>query len=145
MVTSGPATVALARRKVGRSRGATSPDRWRGAAGVVAICALAGMMLGGCATSVMKMGKPPAVERLAELTVGVSTSKDVVAVLGEPQGRGEARSQNLGLKESWLYESSEVEGTRARLRMLMIFLDKETGVYQGHMWTASGMLFGQTK
>jgi len=91
------------------------------------------------------MGRPPAVDRLGELKVGLSTSKDVVAVLGEPQGRGATRSPSFGLKDSWLYESAEVEGTTARMRMLMIFLDKDTGVYQGHMWMASGMLFGQTK
>ena len=91
------------------------------------------------------MGTPPAVDRLGELKVGLSTSKDVVAVLGEPQGRGATRSPSFGLKNSWLYESAEVEGTTVRMRMLMIFLDKDTGVYQGHMWMASGMLFGQTK
>lgn len=91
------------------------------------------------------MGKPPAVERLAELRVGESTTKDVVAVLGEPQGRGAARSASFGLKDAWLYESSELDGSKAKMRMLMVYLDKDTGVYQGHMWMASGMVMGLTK
>lgn len=143
MATSGPATVVQP-RPASNSREGILARGYR-AIGVVAVCVLAGAMLVGCSTSATKMGRPPAVERLGELTVGLSTSKDVVAVLGEPQGRGATRSPSFGLKDSWLYESAEVEGTTARMRMLMIFLDKDTGVYQGHMWMASGMLFGQTK
>lgn len=143
MGTSGPATAA--RRRLNSDSAQATLGKWRRAAGAVAICLLAGLTSGGCSTPVMRMGKPPAVDRLSELTVGVSTAKDVVAVLGEPQGQGAARSSTFGLKESWLYESAEVEGTKARMRMLMIFLDRDTGVYQGHMWMASGMLFGQTK
>lgn len=111
----------------------------------VAAACLAVLMLGACAPSVVKMGKPPLVERLTELRWGESTAKDVVAVLGEPQGRGAARSTGFGLKDAWLYESVEVEGAKARMRMLMVFLDKETGVYHGHMWMASGMLVTLTK
>ena len=143
MGTSGPATAE--RRRLNSDSAQAALSKWHRAVGVVAICVLAGLTSVGCSTPVMRMGKPPAVDRLSELTVGVSTAKDVVAVLGEPQGRGAARSPTFGLKESWLYESAEVEGTKARMRMLMVFLDKETGVYQGHMWMASGMLFGQTK
>jgi hypothetical protein len=34
---------------------------------------------------------------------------------------------------------------KVKMRMLMVFLDKDTGVYHGHMWMASGMLIGLTK
>lgn len=115
-----------------------------GFAQIVVAASLAALALGGCAP-VMKMGKPPPVERLSELKAGESTAKDVVAVLGQPQGRGATRSPGFGLKDAWLYESSEVDGTKVKTRMLMVFLDKDTGVYQGHMWMASGMLIGQTK
>lgn len=111
----------------------------------VAAACLAVLIFGGCAPSVVKIGKPPPVERLTELRVDQSTAKDVVAVLGEPQGRGAVRSTGFGLKDAWLYESMEVEGARVRTRMLMVFLDKETGVYHGHMWMASGMLVTLTK
>jgi hypothetical protein len=112
---------------------------------MVAVLSVAGLVIGGCSTGPMKMGNPPAVDRLPELSAGVSTAKDVIAVLGEPKGKGAARSPTFGLKETWLFESMEVDGTKARMRMLIVFLDKDTGVYQGYMWMASGMLFGQTK
>jgi hypothetical protein len=111
---------------------------------LVAAC-FAALILGGCAAPTIKMGKPPLVERLTELRAGESTAKDVVAVLGEPQGRGATRSTSFGLKDAWLYESSEIESMKVKMRMLMVFLDKDTGVYHGHMWMASGMLIGLTK
>ena len=111
---------------------------------LVTACCIGAMAVEGCAPT-MKMGVPPPVHRLAELEAGVSTTKDVMAVLGRPQGRGATRSQSYGLKDAWLYESTETEGTKARVRMLMIFFDKETGVYEGHMWGGAGFLYGQTK
>lgn len=98
----------------------------------------------GCAPTI-QFGKPPLTDRLDLLTIDVSTTQDVKAILGEPQGRGAVRSPSFGFKEVWLYESTEVEGSKAHLRMLIVFLDKERGVYHGHIWFASGMLFGQTK
>jgi hypothetical protein len=103
------------------------------------------LLLGGCAPSTLKFGTTPRFDRLSELTPGVSTSKDVRAVLGEPQGRGAARSQGFDLKDTWLYEGMEVEGATVHMRMLMIFLDHETGAYHGHMWMASGAVFGLTR
>jgi hypothetical protein len=144
MATSGPATPAPRRPSLNSGLEAPCGGHWRRVAAIV-VASAAGLVAGGCATGPMKLGDPPAVERLSELRFGVSTTKDVIAVLGEPKGKGAVRSTTFGLKESWLYESMEVEGTKARMRMLMVFLDKDTGVYQGHMWMASGMLFGQTK
>lgn len=115
------------------------------AIGLVSASCVGLLAAGGCAAPTVRMGKPPAVHRLGELEAGVSTTKDVIAVLGEPQGRGATRSPSYGLKDAWLYESTEAEGTKARVRMLMIFLDKDTGVYQGHLWGGAGFLFGQIK
>jgi len=108
------------------------------------VCCLAAMLVGGCATTIA-MGKAPATDRLGELKWNLSTDKEIVALLGEPQGRGATRSPTYGLKETWLYYSVVSEGTRARSHMLMVFLDKDTHVYQGYMWVASGLLFGQTQ
>lgn len=108
-------------------------------------CGIAVALASGCAAPTMKLGSEPRTDRLAELKVNVSSAKDVVAVLGEPQGRGAARAQEFGLKETWLYESAAVEGSNAKMRMLIVFFDKDTGIYQGHMWFASGLLFGQTR
>jgi len=112
---------------------------------VAVACCIVAALATGCASPSVKLGNPPATDRLAELTVGVSTAKDVVAVLGEPQGRGAARAQEYGFKETWLYESAEIAGSNAKMRMLMLFFDKDTGVYQGHLWFASGLLFGRTQ
>jgi hypothetical protein len=101
-------------------------------------------LVAGCATS-YQMGKPPPVARLAELKPGVSTAQELESVLGAPQGRGATRMPNLPLQDVWLYESSQIEGSKARMRMLIVFVDREKGVYQGHMWFASGQLYGQTK
>jgi len=141
MVTSGRVPKVLP-RSVNK---AAVPMARRWLPGWTLACAFGLLLLGGCAAPTMQMGKPPAVDRLGQLKPGVSTSKDVIAVLGEPQGRGATRSGSYGLKDAWLYESTEVEGTTARVRMLMIFLDKDTALYHGHMWMASGFLYGQTK
>lgn len=93
----------------------------------------------------VSMGKPPATDRLSELKWNVSTEQDIVAILGKPQGYGATRVPTYGLKEVWLYSNVEFDGIRGRSRMLMLFLDKDKHVYQGHMWVAAGMLFGQTQ
>jgi hypothetical protein len=91
------------------------------------------------------MGKAPLTERLDQLTIDVSTMSEVKAILGEPQGRGAVKSPSFGLKEAWLYESTEMKGMdmTSELRMLMVFLDKNRGVYHGHLWFSSGYLFDQ--
>jgi|GEM_PF-2822425 len=111
--------------------------------GGVAAVVIVIVMVAGCATPSFKMGKPPRFDRLGELKVNVSTGQDVIAVLGEPQGRGATRSSTYGLKDAWLYESMDMESGKSKMRMLMVFLDKDTHVYRGHMWFASGYLFGR--
>ena len=98
----------------------------------------------GC-TPTIQFGKPPLTDRLDTLKIDISTRQDIKAVLGEPQGYGAVKGPSFDVKEAWLYESTDVEGSRARMRMLMVFVDKERGVYHGHLWFASGMLIGQIK
>jgi len=98
----------------------------------------------GCTPSI-HFGKAPLTDRLDKLKIDVSTRQDIKIVLGEPQGYGAARAPGFDVKEAWLYESTDIEGSKARLRMLMVFVDKERGVYHGHLWFAHGMLFGQIK
>ena len=105
---------------------------------IIVIC------VNGCSIST-KLGKSPLTDHLDQLTVNESTTRDIRVVLGAPQGRGATRSSSYGLKEIWLYESSEIEGTKSRMRMLMVFIDKESGLYHGHLWFASGLMFGQTQ
>ncbi len=94
---------------------------------------------------VMKAGRPPPTERLSQLKVAVSTAEEVRAALGEPQGRGAARLPQTGLQDLWLYEYDEAEGTTVHLRMLMVFVDRGTGRYGGHLWFSSGQLLGMLK
>ena len=99
----------------------------------------------GCTPSI-QFGKPPLTDRLDTLKIDVSTKQEIREVLGEPQGYGTALSSpSSDVKEAWLYESTDTEGSKAHIKMLMVFLDKERGVYHGHFWFAYGMLIGQTK
>ena len=139
MATSGQPMQAISRRSEARTR--PGRGRWLARA---AMCCLAAVAIGGCATSIA-IGKPPATDRLAELKWNVSTEKDIVAALGEPQGHGATRTPTYGLKDAWLYWYFESEGVHARSRMLMVFLDKDKHVYQGHMWVSSGMMMSQTQ
>ncbi len=129
----------------GNEAGALAARSARGLSRGLLIGCMGILLLGGCAPSTLNLGKTPRFDRLSELTPGISTSKDIRAVLGEPQGRGAARSRSFDLKETWLYESMELEGATARMRMLMLFVDQKTGAYHGHMWMASGAVFGLTR
>jgi hypothetical protein len=129
------------------------PDRSRGSGArravrrraITAFCAAALLLAVGCAAPVIKLGKPPPTERLSQLKVAVSTAADVRAALGEPQGKGAARLPQTGLQDLWLYEYDEVEGVTVRLRMLMVFVDRDSGRYGGHLWFSSGQLLGMLK
>jgi len=110
----------------------------------VVLIALLSLVVSGC-TPTIQFGKPPLTDRLDMLKINVSTRQDIKAALGEPQGHGAVRSPGFGVKEAWLYECTISKGTQSHLQMLMVFLDKERGIYQGHLWFKSGMLIGQTK
>lgn len=98
----------------------------------------------GCATS-MQIGTPPSVERLPELKLGVSSSSDISRVLGEPNGQGAARLPKMGHQLVWVYEATSLQGSKASLSLLAVFVDPTKGVYQGHMWFSSASLYGQVK
>ncbi len=116
---------------------------YRGAS--AALCLATGLLAAGCAMPVMKAGAPPPVERLAQLKVAVSSAADLRSALGEPQGRGAVRLPETGLQDVWLYEYDETAGFKVRLRMLMVFVNKETARYSGYMWFSSAQLLGVIK
>jgi len=103
---------------------------------------LALALLAGCATGPSEMGRPIPVDRLARLKPGVSTQAEVLATLGEPQGRGGARLPTVPLHDLLLYESDRMDGTNMRMKMLIVFVTRETGVYEGYLWFNSGLLIG---
>ena len=109
----------------------------------IGVVAVGTMLLGACSQS-LQGGSPPPVDRLALLTVGKSSSADVAAALGRPQGHGEvmmpATPQDL-----WVYEATAVEGVASHFQLLLVFVDPKTGVFNGYMWFRSGQLMGLTK
>lgn len=136
MDTFGPAMLAPLKRN---SRGAT-----RRVAASIAAIALAAGLVGGCTTT-FKLGAPPPVEKLATLKAGATTKAELKATLGEPVGIGGARLMPDLLQEVWLYEFDELDGAKVRMRMLLVFVNAERGVYDGYLWFSSGQVLGQTK
>jgi len=109
----------------------------------VATWLLALAVLGGCKSAPTELGNPRnplPIERLAQLDPGVSTMTEVVAVLGQPQGRGKARMPNLPAADVLLYESDALHGTKMRMKMLIVFVRRDSAVYEGYMWFNSGLL-----
>lgn len=106
--------------------------------------AAAPLMLGACATS-FHGGFMPPVERLDTLTVGVSTAADVKAALGERAGSGMIGFADTPAQDLWVYESHDMQGTAAHQNMLLVFVDRQSGVFNGYMWFRSGVLVGKTK
>ena len=101
---------------------------------------LALTLLVGCATAPIEMGRPPPTERLSKLTPGTSTLAEVLTTLGEPQGRGKGLLPTAPSIDLLLYESDTMDGAKMRMKMLVVFVNRSTGVYEGYMWFQSGML-----
>jgi hypothetical protein len=102
-----------------------------------AMFGVASMLLTSCATS-FHAGSPPPVERLALLKPGISTRQDVATVLGAPQGRGNAglTAPRSEVQDVLVYQYVETDGQQVRTRNLLVFVDKQSGLYQGYMWTS---------
>jgi hypothetical protein len=105
----------------------------------VAAAFVALTVLGGCASAPTEMGRPIPVDRLAQLKPGISTQAEVLAVLGEPQGRGGARLPTVPLHDLLLYESDTMDGVNMRMKMLIVFVTRSTGLYEGYLWFNSGL------
>lgn len=98
------------------------------------------VLLAGCATGPMELGRPIPTERLLQLKPGTSTLADVLATLGEPQGRGRGLLPGAPPLDRLLYESDQMDGTKMRMKMLMVFVHRSSGVYEGYMWFHSGLM-----
>jgi hypothetical protein len=106
----------------------------------LAVGGVALSLLAGCAMGPIELGRPIPTDRLAALTPGKSTRAEVLATLGEPQGRGQGLLPAAPPLDLLLYESDQIDGTKMRMRMLMVFVHRSTGVYEGYMWFHSGLL-----
>jgi hypothetical protein len=109
--------------------------RWLGFfAAALIVLTLAGL-LGGCATTV-EYGTLPPTSKLKQLTPGVTSSSDVIRILGEPQGKGVLHlAGHAGQRTIWSYEYTRAEGAKVQLKILMVLLDGN--VYDGHLWFSS--------
>ena len=129
MDTSGRPTAARHRRNESR--------RWPR---VLCIAFAALTALAGCASAPTEMGRPIPVDRLTQLQPGISTRAEVLAALGQPQGRGAARLPTVPLHDLLLYESDTMDGVNMRMKMLIVFVTRSTDVYEGYLWFNSGLL-----
>lgn len=129
MDTSGLRTAAPRRR--------VEPQRWPR---ILAAASFALAVLAGCASAPTELGRPIPVDRLSRLKPGISTQAEVLAALGEPQGRGGARLPNVPLHDLMLYESDTMDGVNMRMKMLIVFVTRSTGLYEGYLWFNSGLL-----
>jgi hypothetical protein len=99
----------------------------------------------GCSLLDMKWGTPPHIDRLSDLTPGVSKSADVLLALGEPRGHGKSRwalpSKTYPNVSSafdiWEYEYTAMEVTDVDLTILILFFKGD--VYEGHLWFSSNL------
>jgi hypothetical protein len=116
------------------------PARRQGA--VVAIGVVL-MLATGCAPS-SHLGTPFRIAALTQLTVGQSTSADILQALGEPRGNGAARFPvDPELRTVWFYEYIEVERGRSQLSALIVFV--RDGRYEGYLWFSSSQLYGKAE
>ena len=81
----------------------------------------------------IKLGVNPPVDRLSELTVGVSTKAEVRQIIGRPQGEGASRIPDFpGYRDLWSYEIVSIGGTTSEYVILLIFFEGE--IYDGYLW-----------
>ena len=99
----------------------------------VATAVLWSALLAGCAPSI-HLGQTPRTDRLAELRPGASTTQDIRRVLGEPAGRGAGRLPNFPLQDILMYESTKSDGKDTHMHMLLVFVGRDSGIYEGHIW-----------
>lgn len=130
MVTSGLPTAALGR--FGKAQ------RWPRL--LVGAFVAFTILLASCATGPTELGRPIPVDRLAQLKPGISTRAEVLAALGEPQGRGAGLLPTVPIHDLLLYESDTMDGVNMRMRMLIVFVTRSTGLYEGYLWFNSGLL-----
>jgi hypothetical protein len=98
--------------------------------------------LSACSTAI-HFGTPPPIDKLGALHPGVSTTADITAALGTPQGRGGVLMPGNPAENLWVYESQDAEGVSTHVRLLLVIVDPATGRYLGHLWLRSGQLLAQ--
>jgi hypothetical protein len=96
------------------------------------------VLFSACMDMQFRMGRkanPDVLEKI--LRPGVSNSKDVLAALGEPFGKGVAMLPitHTTPRTMWTYFYGEGDMKDSRYMYLFVFLDRD--VYDGYMWFSS--------
>ena len=107
-----------------------------GSLGASAAFMLSILMLPACLTIKTRVGRKVDLDHLQQLTVGQSTAADVRGKLGEPYGAGRSYLpyQNKHV-DVWTYYYEL--GTMSDGRRTFLFVYRDRGVYDGHMWFSS--------
>jgi len=95
-------------------------------------------LFSACMDMQFRMGKKTNPEVLEKaLRPGVSDSKDVLAALGEPFGKGMAMLPitHETPRTMWTYYYGEADMKDGRGMYLFVFLDRD--IYDGYMWFSS--------
>lgn len=104
---------------------------------LIAVAAICGFASVGCVNVQVRMGDRPDTEALEKsLRLGVSTSADVVKVLGEPYGKGRAMfpiDPKPRTMWSYYYQAGNLQD--ARMAFLFVYFDQDR--YDGHLWFSS--------
>ena len=133
--------VVAARPSDHRARGVFGSARWLRRV----LAAVAGMGLLTACSQTFHSGPPLPVTALESLRPGASTAQDVRTALGEPQGHGGLWMARSPHQDIWVYQRTDVEGTRSHMKVLLVFLDPKTSVYGGYMWFGSGQIVNLSK
>lgn len=128
-----------------RSNGGRDVKVWRVLPRLATLfAAFLGILVMSACSTTMNFGSMPRIDRLQTLTIGASNAGEVVRALGEPRGHGQSKfGPDLPEQQIWQYEYVQSDGRKVQLKMLLVFMDKDT--YVGHMWFSSGQLVGAMK
>ena len=99
---------------------------------------LSAFLFSACMDMQFRMGKKADPEVLEKaLRPGVSNSKDVLAALGEPFGKGMVMLPitHETPRTMWTYYYGEGDMKDSRFMYLFVFLDRD--LYDGYMWFSS--------
>ena len=97
-------------------------------------------LLSGCGAASYQIGVALPVDQLQKLIVGSSTTTDVRQTLGEPNGHGAVGLPVDPTQDLWVYRQEYVGVMLGKVResFLFVFVDRQSGVFNGYMWFRYG-------
>ena len=91
-------------------------------------------------TPTFRLGTLPKTEALDTLSPSVSTSADVLRVVGQPQGYGVVvHRAGAPTGDVWFYRYQIITGgggeSKTKSKILFVFIDRD--IYEGYLWYSS--------